>query len=127
MKARNFLILILGLLIVGFSISNSSAINTIDELAYVVAIGFDVGESSDLKISFQINMPSSSSSSSSGEGSSDNSSSDDTSVINTVECNSFDVGVSLLNTYLSKKVNMSHCKYLIFSEELASNGIGEYI
>ncbi len=127
MKARNFLILILGLLIVGFSISNSSAINTIDELAYVVAIGFDVGESSDLKISFQINMPSSSSSSSSGEGSSDNSSSDDTSVINTVECNSFDVGVSLLNSYLSKKVNMSHCKYLIFSEELASSGIGDYI
>lgn len=130
MKARNFLIGLLVLVIIGFSISNSSAINTIDELAYVVAIGFDIGDNSDLKISFQINMPSSSSSSSSSEGSSSGGSSSEggsTSVVNTVECNSFDVGVSLLNSYLSKKVNMTHCKYLIFSEELASQGIGDYI
>ncbi len=129
MKAKKFWILVLGIVIVCFCISNSNAINTIDELAYVVAIGFDVGENSDLKISFQINMPSSSSSSSSSEGSSSGGSSSEgpSSVINTVECNSFDVGVSLLNSYLSKKVSMTHCKYLIFSEELASHGIGDYI
>ena len=126
MKARKFLIIVLGIIIIGFCISNRSSINTIDTLAYVVAIGFDVGETDDLRISFQINMPTSSSSSSSGEGSSGDSS-NSTSIINTVECNSFDVGVSLLNSYLSKKVNMSHCKYLIFSEELASKGIGDYI
>ena len=95
----------------------ANGVNSIDELAYVVAIGFDVGENSDLKISFQINMPSSSKEQSSGDSSSEGPSS----VINTVECNSFDVGVNLLNSYLSKKVNMTHCKYLIFSEELASN------
>ena len=122
MKARNFLIVLLGIVIILFSISNGSAVNSIDELAYVVAIGFDVGKSSDLIISFQINMPSSSK-----EESSSSSSSSSTSVINTVECNSFDVGVNLLNSYLSKKVNMTHCKYLIFSEELASKGIGDYI
>ncbi len=101
----------------------ANGVNSIDELAYVVAIGFDVGENSNLKISFQINMPSSAKEQSSGGESSESSSS----VINTVECNSFDVGVSLLNSYLSKKVNMTHCKYLIFSEELASKGIGNYI
>ena len=122
MKARNFLIVLLGIVIILFSISNGSAVNSIDELAYVVAIGFDVGKSSDLIISFQINMPSSSK-----EESSSSSSSSSTSVINTVECNSFDVGVNLLNSYLSKKVNMTHCKYLIFSEELAAKGIGNYI
>ena len=100
-----------------------SGVNSIDELAYVVAIGFDVGENSDLKISFQINMPTSAKEQSSDSESSESSSS----VINTVECNSFDVGVSLLNSYLSKKVNMTHCKYLIFSEELATKGIGNYI
>lgn len=101
----------------------ANGVNSIDELAYVVAIGFDVGENSDLKISFQINMPTSAKEQSSGSESSESSSS----VINTVECNSFDIGVSLLNSYLSKKVNMTHCKYLIFSEELASKGIGNYI
>ena len=121
MKARNFLIVLLGIVIILFSISNGSAVNSIDELAYVVAIGFDVGKDSNLVISFQINMPSSSKEESSS------SSSSSSSVINTVECNSFDVGVSLLNSYLSKKVNMTHCKYLIFSEELATKGIGDYI
>ena len=101
----------------------ANGVNSIDELAYVVAIAFDVGENSDLKISFQINMPTSAKEQSSGSESSESSSS----VINTVECNSFDIGVSLLNSYLSKKVNMTHCKYLIFSEELASKGIGNYI
>ena len=100
-----------------------NGVNSIDELAYVVAIGFDVGQNNNLKISFQINMPSSAKEQSSNSESSESSSS----VINTVECNSFDVGVSLLNSYLSKKVNMTHCKYLIFSEELASKGIGNYI
>ena len=31
MKARNFLIIILGIIIIGFCISNMSSINTIDE------------------------------------------------------------------------------------------------
>ncbi len=117
MKARNFLIILLIIVIIFFTISNGSSVSSIDELAYVVAIGFDVGKSEDLSITFQINMPSSSKEQSSGDSSSEGPSS----VINTVECNSFDVGVNLLNSYLSKKVNMTHCKYLIFSEELASN------
>lgn len=123
MKARNFFIILLIFVIIGFSITNGGSVSSIDELAYVVAIGFDVGDTNTLKISFQINMPSSAKE----QSSSDSSSSGASSVINTVECNSFDVGVSLLNSYLSKTVNMTHCKYLIFSEELASNGIGEYI
>ena len=64
----------------------ANGVNSIDELAYVVAIAFDVGENSDLKISFQINMPTSAKEQSSGSESSESSSS----VINTVECNSFD-------------------------------------
>lgn len=122
MRARNFLIAILAIVLVIFSYSNSSSINTIDELAYIVAVGFDVGKNSSLSITFQITMPTSSESS--GGSSSESSSS---SVINTVECNSFDTGVALLNSYLAKKVNFTHCKYLIFSEELSSLGIGDYI
>ena len=70
MKARNFFIILLGITVILFSISNGNAVNSIDELAYVVAIGFDVGENSDLIISFQINMPSSSKEQSSGDSSS---------------------------------------------------------
>ena len=70
-------------------------------------------------------MPSSAKEQSSSSGSSEENKG--SSVINSVECNSFDVGVSLLNSYLSKKVNMTHCKYLIFSEKLAAKGLGDYI
>ena len=58
MKARNILITLLIILLISFAFFNSSSVNTIDDLAYVVAIGFDVGENYALKVSFQINMPS---------------------------------------------------------------------
>ena len=106
MKARNILITLLIILLISFAFFNSSSVNTIDDLAYVVAIGFDVGENYALKVSFQINMPSVSKSSSSSK-------SESSSIITTIDCNNFDAGVTLLDSYLNKNVNMSHCKLLI--------------
>lgn len=59
--------------------------------------------------------------------SSSSSKSESSSIINTIDCNNFDAGVNLLNSYLNKNVNMSHCKLLVFSEELAYLGIDNYI
>jgi len=49
------------------------------------------------------------------------------STITSVDCNSIDSGIALINSYISKKVNLSHCKAIIISEELAYEGISEYI
>lgn len=49
------------------------------------------------------------------------------STITTVDCASIDSGISLINSYISKKINLSHCKAIIISEELAYEGISEYI
>jgi len=49
------------------------------------------------------------------------------STITTVDCASIDSGISLINSYISKKINLSHCKAIIISEELAYSGISEYI
>ena len=79
------------------------------------------GENSDLKISFQLSIPSangSSSSSSGGESSSSSDSSD--TVIDTIECTSVESGISLANGYVSKKINLAHCKVLVISEEVAA-------
>lgn len=122
MKARTFLIIILIILLLLFAATNKSSTNAIDDLAYVVAIGFDVGTTSDLKISFQLTVPTSSQSNEGGSSSSNSSS-----VINAVECNSLDTGIALLNSYLGKKINLAHCQYIIFSEEISSKGIGNYI
>ncbi len=76
------------------------------------------GENNKLKLSFQISVPG-------GSSESGGSSQSDSSIVTTIECDSFDSGVNLLNSYLSKESNLAHCKIIVFSEEFASNGISE--
>lgn len=122
MKAKRILIYFLIITMVVFFTTNKSSINTIDDLAYVVALGFDVGNNGKFKLSFQIAIPSSSSSSKSS-----NSGQSSSSIVNTVECNTIESGISLVDSYISKKINLSHCKVIVFSEEIANNGISNYI
>lgn len=105
--------------------SSSGTDHSIDDLAYVVGLGIDIGENQPLKISFQIALPSSASSG--GEGGGGGSSQSSNSIINTIECNSIDQGINLANSYVSKMVNLSHCKVIVFSEELAYKGISDYV
>lgn len=91
---------------------------TLEDLAYVIAIGIDKGEDNLLKLSLQFATPSSSSS---GGDSSSSASSEST--ISTAECASVDSGLNLINSYISKKINLSHCKAIVFSEDLAVEGI----
>ncbi len=41
------------------------------------------------------------------------------SVIDSVEATSVDNAISLMNTYVSKEINLSHCKVVAISSELA--------
>lgn len=76
------------------------------------------GQNNKLKLSFQISVPG-------GSSESGGSSQSDSSIVTTIECDSFDSGVNLLNSYLSKESNLAHCKIIVFSEEFAANGISE--
>ncbi len=113
-----YLVLFLLISIFTFSLSGCYNSQNIDRLAYIVAIGLDIGENNKLRISFQISIPNSSS----GESGSSQSSE---SVVNAIECSSIDSGINLLNSYLSKEVNLSHCKVIVFSEKFAYGGISE--
>ncbi len=115
---KKYVVLILILTISVFSLSGCYKIYNIDNLAYAVAIGFDVGQENKIKLSFQLSVPGGSS-----EGGS-SSQSDDT-IINTIECSNLDSGINLLNSYISKELNLSHCKVIVFSEEFAYKGISE--
>src|SRR5574344_3057484 len=121
MFKKKILIIFLILIIISFSLSGcSTSRKSINDLAYVIAIGLDIGETNELKLSFQISKTNNSSSSSGSSQSSD-------SIVNSVECSSITSGISLFNTYLGKEVNLSHCKVIVFSEELASKGISEHL
>lgn len=82
-----------------------------------------IGETDKLKLSLQIAVLSGNEQSS---GSSGGSSSDASTVIS-VDCSSIDSGISLINSYISKKINLSHCKAIIISEEFAYNGVSDVI
>lgn len=96
-------------------------ITTIDDYAYVVAIGLDSGENNLLKVSFQMASTSENSSSSGGSDSAS------TSTISSIESSSIDNAINLVNTYISKQISLSHCKVIVISEDLASGGIANYL
>ena len=107
-------------LLLGFNASYTSL--NIDNLAYVVAIGIDVGKNDVYKVSFQF-IPRSSEE----KSESSTSSNGGKSVINTVEAPSLNTAINLTNSYLARKINLSHCKVIIFSEQVATYGISKEI
>lgn len=113
------LILLILLLVLSRHDTNNQSI---ENLAYVIAIGIDSGDNNLLKLTLQI-ATSSSGNSQSGGGSSQSSNS----TITSVECSSINSGINLINSYISKKINLSHCKIVVFSESFAVNGIADEI
>lgn len=114
-----YLVIITITVILSLAFTTSQRVQSIDDLAYVVALGFDVGETNDLKITFQFTKPNSSGESGSGETA--------PSVVDSVEANSIDSAINLMNAYVSKEINLSHCNVIVISEELATKGIEKEI
>lgn len=78
------------------------------------------GDNNILKLSLQIailNSQAGNSSSSSGQSS----------TVLSVDCSSLDNGISLINSYISKKINLSHCKAIVFSEEISYMGLSDIV
>lgn len=107
------------LLIIIFISSFSASYNSlnIDNSAFVIALGIDKSTSNKLKVTFEFLATSPS-----GE-----SVSETTPVLNSVECSSITNGINIMNAYLGRKVNLTHCKLIIFSEELAKEGISDEV
>lgn len=106
----SFLIL---LVVFASAFSSSYTSHNMSNLAYVLALGIDVGENSKMKVSAQFTNSDSFSPSSS--------SSDEASSIFLVsgEANSIYSCLNLINTYIGKEINLSHCSVVIVSETFA--------
>ena len=92
----------------------------VNNVAYVVSIGIDKSEIDPKKISvtFEFVLPLAVESESSLENK--------TSTYTTIEASSLYTALNLVNSYISKEINLSHNKLIVFSEEMAINGISEY-
>ena len=114
-----YIAIIIITVIISIAFTGSHSVQSVDDLAYAISLGIDVGETENLKVTFQFNMPSSSSESGAGESA--------PSIIDSVEASSIDSAINLMNVYVSKEINLSHCKVIVISQELAQNGIGKEI
>ena len=92
----------------------------LDDLAYVIAIGVDKGKEKKLEVSFQIAIPINIA----GEGSSTGQA---TSTLLSIESDSVFGAVSLANKQISKELNLSQNKMIVFSEELSKGSLEGYI
>lgn len=114
-----FVILLLLVFILGFSKSYTSY--SIDNLAFITAIGIDVSDSdlTKLKVTFQFTTSSNSSDLSESAQSKTS--------ISSVEATSIDSAINLMNAHIGKELKLSHCKLIVFSEKLAQLGIGDIV
>ena len=116
--ARNILIFVIILFfLVAFSPSYVSL--DIDNLVYVAAIGIDKGSREKFNISFQFTPG--------GAHSENGTTSKAPLVINSVEASSIDSAVNLMNAYMAKELNLSHCRLIVFSEVVSYDGISNEI
>ena len=115
-KKSRYIFVIIFILIIAYFLLGFSNSTAIDAFAYALAIGIDESETSDLKFTFQFSKASKSSETVEGSQ-----------YIFSVDSTSLDAAISLLNNYLTKPVNLSHCKVIIISEAVAAKGIEKFI
>lgn len=111
-KYISFAILLVFLL---FTLTGCYDSTGIEDFYYIVAIGIDKAENGLLRLSVQNAKPTSSSGSSTSQSNEYK--------IYTVDCESLESGINILNNYLNKKINLSHCSAIVFSEEIAKESI----
>lgn len=112
-----FIFILIVVFIIAFSSSHFSL--SIDNLAYVLAIAVDKVDQNTLQVTFQFSLATPVSES----GSTDK----NPYFTNSVTASSLSTAINLMDGYVGKRLSLSHCKVIVFSEELASDGLSNYI
>ena len=114
-KFKIYGIIILSLVFIyGFSASYTS--DSIDNISYVIALAIDLSnDNENIQVTFEF-MDTSAFSSEKGTAAKQP-------IIDTVSSTSINSALNLLNAYVGKQVNLSHCKVVVFSDEIAKKGI----
>ncbi|MDS1030312.1 Ger(x)C family spore germination protein [Bacillota bacterium LX-D] len=92
----------------------------VNEMAYVIAMGLDVGVKNKLRLTLQIANMGQAPNGGMEQGSSQVGPANTT--IITVDCPSVFTGLNLANVASSRQINLMHSKLIVFSEKLARSG-----
>ena len=116
----NFYCILVIALVFVYAFSASYTSDSIDNISYVIALAVDLSEDEkNLQVTFEFMDTSSFASDKSSEMSK--------AIIDTVTSSSINSALNLINAYIGKAVNMSHCKVIVFSDKLAKQGISSQI
>ncbi len=93
----------------------------VDDLAYVVALGIDKGEEKKMKVTFQYAVPLNIS------GGVDSKGGESAPLFSaTFETDAIHLATDIANDKMAKITDLSHLKLIVFSEEIAKDGITEF-
>ena len=111
-----FYTIVIVVLIFLYAFSASYTSDSVDNISYVIALAVDENEGEkNLQVTFEFMDTSS--------FSSENSSESNSAIIDTINASSINSAINLLNAYIGKQVNLSHCKVVVFSEKKEKKGI----
>lgn len=112
------LVVLIFLLLIVISIISGNGARETDEVAWVITIGIDKGESDNIKVTYRVAIPVAlAGSETSGTKGKENS------VLITLQAESLAEARNLLKSQLSREVSLSQTKTIIIGEEAAKNGI----
>ena len=111
-----FLVISIVSLIFLYGYSGSYSSTNIDNISYVTALGIDLSDDKqNLKVTFEFMDAAPFAGNNSGEVSPP--------ALDTITAKTISNAINILNAYIGKEVNMSHCKVVIFSENVAKKGL----
>lgn len=118
-KFAKYIVMIVIVLLITIPFAGSYSVQSIDDLAYLVALGIDIGKNNNYTVTFQFTKPNSSGENAASETA--------PTITNSIDASSLDSAISLMNTYVSKEITLSHCKIIVISEEIASEGVANLL
>ncbi|MCX8130183.1 MAG: Ger(x)C family spore germination protein [Clostridia bacterium] len=95
----------------------------IDDLAYIISIGIDKGKTNKLKMTLQIAVPKAIGGNGGGGGEGGNEAVE----MVTLETPTIYSGMNMANNLVSRQLNISHTKLMVFSKEFAKEGMQDII
>ena len=116
---KKFIILFSLFLLIIVTFASTYDVRSVEDLSYVLAIGIDKSDQEEepLSLTIQIAKP-------------DFSEGGGTKIMaetQTINCNSFNLGIAMLNLQNASELNLSHCSAIIVSEEVAKEGFETFI
>ncbi len=127
MKSINKIFFIVTLIVLCTVLSSCYDRKEIDDKAYVVTMGLESGKTNYLKMTLEFAVPSRMQGGEGGGSGGADGGGNPSSSVTTIEIPTIYAGINMVNTYISKEVDFTHAKLVVFSEELARKGLQKYI